>query len=318
MTKTMILPTLGLVAMQHKQGAGAWRLWVLSRYLDKSGSEPRGYVHTDALQRSASRYGVSRRSFYNWMKAARQYGLLRYNNTKTRVIYTSEQKIRAFGPIPQDKHHAEVSIKKLMSKGWKATLWAGLVKANFDGQQISRRTLEDLTGITSRHQRQIDGKVTRKKNIAVTKHDGGKVGIYRDMASRAGQRAAFVFRDKDGRQKTAYHISATVSVSDNIAKTGSTPKSFFAARPNSRYYPPISRRALSEKSWQVYFPVKMADRVRARAARVAHLAEPEFLYLARKHRSRTQVHDEIPRLLPSPVIVQKTVIVNVPPLGEAV
>lgn len=143
---------VGFAAINNKLG-GAWRLWMLARALDQSGS---GVVAESDLRDYCKHLGVSERLQRYWLAAAIRSGILAervYKRSGDRVfILASLGRGAAAIGAQYIGRPAEVSSRALVKSGWKRHLWAAYL-ATLNGRPVSQQKKFELTGIEPRVQR---------------------------------------------------------------------------------------------------------------------------------------------------------------------
>jgi hypothetical protein len=286
-----ISPSTGIAAWNYKGGPGAWRLWILARALD---TDAKNYCEITALRQALEGMGVSERCYFYWLKAAEGWGLLRLAHGN--AYYMAEHKAALVFRAHPDAKKATIDLGSLFKKGWKNEVWAAYIRANHNGEQISRKKLHDITGVGTTRQRGVDRLVKRQQNIAITEHGGEHLAqqlqAYREFTNKAGP---FIFKDKGKGDKVAYHLPARVSVPDKIATVGTTPKFHYTARQYSRTHSFSPRRANGEREiWRLFYDCE-PHRLLQGSAR---LSDPDEVFVRRGHSSRVQTWDS--RLLQKP------------------
>ena len=143
----------GLASVRMNAG-GAWRLVQLVRHLDDGGN----HVLVETLRMAAEDWGIHPRTYQRWLDRALELELLyitgehiRYKSTaRTAEILKASSISRAvFLREPE----------RLFQAGWIGVVWACfLVSINRDDKPTSRETLEELSGITTRQQREYESK----------------------------------------------------------------------------------------------------------------------------------------------------------------
>lgn len=248
-----IWPLMG-IRSQDENHAGAWRLSVLFSALDhnagcnhvmgicKGGS---GKIERARLQSEALSQGVKRSTFFVWLADARKTGI--FSGEGKYLYLASQEKIaQIFACNAIDEHKATIPIKLLFKAGWKSIVWAAYIKANhasqagvtnklkkvYRGDVVSRRKLEDITGIQPRKQRRLNAFVKSTKNIAITNTPGTwETAAALNMAAKdhGVDRNYFIFNDPEqidpaGKKNYARVIAHTLpsrhTVQDSNAAMG--------------------------------------------------------------------------------------------------
>lgn len=225
--KTVEIWALMGIHAQDTKHAGAWRLSVLFSALDhttecnhvmgicKGGS---GKIERARLQAEAEALGVKRSTFYLWLADALKRdaaGNSIMSQSGEYLYLASQAKLSAiFLCNTIDEHKTTIPVKLLFKAGWKAIIWAAYVKANhssvigydnkmqkvYSGDTVSRRTLENVTGVKPRSQRRQNTFVKSKQGIAITSTPGSRetVAALNKAAKDHGQdRHYFIFNDPE-------------------------------------------------------------------------------------------------------------------------
>jgi hypothetical protein len=225
-----------------------------------------GKVLRRDLEAAALALGVKRSTFYTWLSDARQAGILKGEGDYLGLASQAKLSI-IFQCNSIDKQKAIIPLKLLFKPGWKALVWNAYKKANHNhiaryaekpngadpvltisrrpdgeseikikypvwrGKIRSQKTMEDLTGVSSRQQRRYNGKA-KGANIAITTMAGSLEAAdeMNQAAKEHGQnRHYFVFNDptqkdpagvKDYRRVIAHTMPKRQTVSDKVAKLG--------------------------------------------------------------------------------------------------
>lgn len=266
-----------------------WRAWVLARALD-DGS---GFIETDLFVNALNDLGVSERTGARWLACAIEFGLMFYAKGRQRLVYVSEKRASKLYGGKSTKRKVVIRLAPLFDSGWKARVWAGYIKTAHNGKIISRATLEDLTGVPERAQRNIDRFVKRKRNFAVTERGADFVNTFIDHSDKKG---VFVFTDKGKGDKVAHALPSRVSVSNNIATVGASSKLYFAACQETCNYPVFSWQTSSKRDIWILYYLTQDEKQRAYklASHIGRRDDPDNVYLRRGHKSKTQVFDSLP------------------------
>ena len=257
--KTVEIWALMGIHAQDTKHAGAWRLSVLFSALDhttecnhvmgicKGGS---GKIERARLQAEAEALGVKRSTFYLWLADARAAHIL--NQSGEYLYLASQAKLSAiFLCNTIDEHKTTIPARLLFKAGWKSIIWAAYVKANhhsampginnklqkgYRGDVISRRKMEDITGIQPRKQRRLNTFVNSKKNIAITSTPGSwetAAALNKAAKDHGHNRHYFVFNDpeqidpagiKNYARVIAHTLPSRHTVSDKYAVIGAKGK----------------------------------------------------------------------------------------------
>jgi len=163
---------LGLASISSHR-TGAWRAWTIARDLDPQGCGQVGKRH---LLNRLNELQVSHRQVRRWLTAAHRLGL--WTEKQGRLYLVSLAKAAYKLGAPQVGQAAMIDQSALVSKNWRAFVWAGFI-ATLHDRPISQAKKWDLTGIDPRTQRnyQKQFESNRRGNYAQTdlkpKHIGG-------------------------------------------------------------------------------------------------------------------------------------------------
>lgn len=262
-----IIPELGIASLRMKKASGAVRLWMLARDEDKAGA---GNVRAADLRSIALGLGVKARTFEYWLLCARELKMLYPVRDGAVLAVSSVAKVAETMLVSRIGRKVEIRKSALFSKGWKSVVWAAYIKSHFDGQQVSDKTLMDLTNIPIRTQHALNKYVRRKQQIGISSLQAapGTVDAVRHYTSH---HSAFRFYDR-GADVVAWNISNKRSVSDKVAKTAALGRARkvnkqLQARnhlPSSESHYQDVRRAMHAKARRLYFhPLVKAKRTTA-------------------------------------------------------
>lgn len=186
--KVKLWPALLLYPVKCKV-TGAARLWTLARTLDPSGS---GWVGKAELYGYLSALGVSVRNRQRWLRDAVELGIIHRADLQgnRRVFYLAGLAAVAdkVGCSNVGTRPVSIAARSLASKGWQRFTWAGYL-TTFKRKQISRLTLEKLSGVSPRTQLNYDRTLaSKKRNYAI----GGPADHLTGMKENTPHRAAFI------------------------------------------------------------------------------------------------------------------------------
>ena len=147
---------VGMGVRAAQRGAvfgGAWRLYILSKALDKTGY---GRIPLSDLRKYSSAAGVSNRSFHRWLKIAVDAGMMDKFNRQSGEIWLylpGPAKVAKIMGCSRIGRKVEIAARLLVGSGWKAYVWDGAQAAGADGIQMSRKQLAKTYGVSVRTQR---------------------------------------------------------------------------------------------------------------------------------------------------------------------
>jgi hypothetical protein len=198
-----IYPLTGLIAKQALFG-GAWRLFVAAKSIDGG----QGWISKDQLKSFLAGYGVSDRTFRNWLVDAISAGIIKPWIEQPDIFdLVSTAKMAAiFGCKNVDKAPMLIPAKKLFSAGWHSVVWSAYIKSNHQSKNVSQDMLYKLTGINPSTQRIYNktGKVQRRRNIAVSNIPADHLDGIREHTNRT---APFIFKDPQQAEQGATYKS---------------------------------------------------------------------------------------------------------------
>jgi hypothetical protein len=156
-----VYPDLGLSAIRIHKGGG-FRIWTLARALDKEG---RGWIYQANLYNLQKDNRVRRRTFFYWLKQARELGMF-IDGERGKIFLLSLEKTAKIFYVSYLHSNFIMPARKLTGKGWRSFVFASM----HTEKPCSRQTLKTITGISPRTQARYDAvaKVKRKPNIYVT------------------------------------------------------------------------------------------------------------------------------------------------------
>lgn len=144
-----VRPLMAFAAI-HRRCTGGYRLWALAHAMDKPGS---GVVQKKKLRAFVVGLGVNERTYRRWLKQALFRGFLM--SYRGGMCYKLRNVAKVAGKLKAaeiDKHQAHMPAEDLVTKSWRAHVWAAFV----NGKTISRRKLQESTGIMPETQRNYE------------------------------------------------------------------------------------------------------------------------------------------------------------------
>lgn len=163
-----IWPLIGTAATKRPAAAGAWRLWIFAKNLDKPGL---GAIPLIDLIACIKDLGVSPKNQQRWLKQARRLGLIRDRASADGwIALPSPAKVAAIlGCVYAGARPARIPAGDLIAPGWRAKVWAAYVSTQ-NGRPISRAKQEEISGVPASTQRAYDKQagVIRRPNYAVS------------------------------------------------------------------------------------------------------------------------------------------------------
>ena len=145
-------------------------MWEVARYLDPKGT---GLIEPDRLRLFVMDLGVSKSSFKRWLKDAYQVGLFdTWDIGKGRVLHvlSAEKAAIRLGVKNIETRRAQIDIRDLFGKGWKARLWDGH-RATCNYRPVSRATSRSITGRSPTTQWRDEKKARIKVRANVVVYD---------------------------------------------------------------------------------------------------------------------------------------------------
>ena len=158
---------MGFHADKNKHG-GAWRLWEVARYLDPTGT---GLIQPERLRLFVMDLGVSKSSFKRWLKDAYKVGLFdAWDIGQGRMlrITSAEKAAVRLGVRNIETRRAQMDIRDLFGKGWKARLWDGH-RATCGYRPVSRATSKHITGrsLTTQWRDEKKARIKVRANVVI-------------------------------------------------------------------------------------------------------------------------------------------------------
>jgi len=168
MSKVKVWPVLGFKAIRLGLG-GAWRSWEFARSVDTKGQ---GRILKDDLIGFMDGLGVPERTRNRWLYQALEIGLFTELDWKSGRYIAITGALKVAGILGADNignRRASIPLDALIEAGWRSHLWGALL-ATFHGRPVSRRVLEELTGVpkTSQIRYEEEIGVIRVRNYVVT------------------------------------------------------------------------------------------------------------------------------------------------------
>jgi hypothetical protein len=165
----IIYPCMGLDAIHTKHG-GAWRLWLLCRFLDREG---RGAIRTTKLRQAANDLKLSRQLYKSWLDDALGLGIISLDATES-IFYLKgvASAAKLLGVTQLGNHVIVKNYKRLFRKGWKALVWGGYLLSGRQSPR-SQNSRHEQTLVTPRTQRRYERqiKIKRISNITQVNHN---------------------------------------------------------------------------------------------------------------------------------------------------
>lgn len=185
--RVKVWPSIGLAFSKQGNG-GAWRAWVVARYLDKSG---RGWVERKALRKFLLENDVRPRNVERWTRDAYKIGLFKKPINKQAIYIASLTTAARFVGLRSVGDASAVELGALLGRHWKSSIFAGYLSA-YEGKPRSRRFLTLQTGIparTQRHYCKIAGVGVRPNYLIVSPGDprgilGKGIFAWRDIGNK--------------------------------------------------------------------------------------------------------------------------------------
>ena len=158
-----------------------------------------GWLLESELKTAAYELGVSKSSFYKWLKDAKAAGFIRYGCDKQRrhlvflTAYAEVYKILEVSFI--DKQAVIIPARDLFAPEWYALIWTGWEAANFNGKVISQDTKQKLSGVPVSTQRRLQrtANIKRIRNYVITDTPAANVAAFKEFS---GRRGVFTVGDK--------------------------------------------------------------------------------------------------------------------------
>ncbi|MCB2173577.1 hypothetical protein KQH65_12640, partial [archaeon] len=211
-----IWPTMGLKAKQIRIH-GAYRVWVLARSLDKLGS---GIIAKDDLINALIALDVPGRSIRRYVSQANKSGLFKKQIERQSGTYYLLEGLQGACIILDcklDRNPVRVDLGDLFGNKWASLLW-GAFLVQYNGKQISRSTLEKITGVPESTQRDYEyrGKITviHNRNYAIAKTKAKYIHGFRENVKKH----AFVINTRKNKKGViAYRLPDAREVPSTIA-----------------------------------------------------------------------------------------------------
>jgi hypothetical protein len=209
----VIWPTMGVSSWITKRG-GAFRLYVLARSLDPRGA---GHIDAETLRAAAVQLGVKPRTFAYWLADALKCEIFEKKRGQVLRIHSQGKVLRILGGRQVDHRKVIIPLKSLFKNGWRARVWATYIQANHNGNPISQKKLEELTGIPVRTQKSLNRYVSSRRQIGITNWPADHVTGMNEYSARG---KAFVFIDPQRKNSrvAAIHLPSVKTVSNKDAR----------------------------------------------------------------------------------------------------
>jgi len=235
--KVKVYPLLGLKAIRNNAG-GAYRYWLFARAI---ATESRTFKHADLCKRLVE-LGAHPKTVEGWRKKAEALGLVFSWPDADRFL--AAKKTYKLFCCPVDRNPVNLPADVLLSKGWRAWIWAAWLSANVKGQ-ISRETLARLTGVPEGTQRgyertyeDMGGHLGKRKNYAVwapRKRKGLTLEDYVQHFREGEHPGAFIMRGKRN-HRLAWPLPNSYNVVMDTCKPGQL-KYITPTKYTDLYYP---------------------------------------------------------------------------------
>jgi hypothetical protein len=186
MTTIRVHPSL-IIAAKRQHLGGAIRLYALAKSI-----HPYGWLTVSELKAESYKVGISKSSFYNWLKDAYSTDLFHYvcdKQGRELILVASYADAYTIFEIQfVDKQAVEIPADVLFDKDWFAFVWEGWNASNFNGRVISQDTKQKLTGIPAPTQRRLDRRanIKRVRNYVVTDVPASQVEAVREFSNKRG------------------------------------------------------------------------------------------------------------------------------------
>jgi len=152
-----IIPELILKASANSKPLGAFRLWFLAKDYDRGGS---GFIPAKKFRQHIRVLGIARPTFYRWLDQAFELGLMEHQGSVYELI--SWERAAALAGVEGFLKPVHIDLDRFISRGWLAIVW-GAYRKHFEGRLIARSTLERLSGVPERTQREYEGQISVKR-----------------------------------------------------------------------------------------------------------------------------------------------------------
>ena len=195
-----VYPDLVFGAEQNGASASAFRVWLLAKDFCKGGATVPVRLFKDHLEA----LDLKKATYNRWIRGALDLGLLKGEGGNKRPAYyriASWVDGARLAGVSRLGCPIEMPVKKLLTRSWKSEVWAGRllqvrnrttttakISRDHNGQAqvtkqvktakpVSRRTLENITGVKRRTQqnREKRAKVQQKENVLI--HEGKRGGF---------------------------------------------------------------------------------------------------------------------------------------------
>lgn len=157
-----IYPDILLTAARGQNG-GAAKLWTLAKFFNPGGC---GVIPNKAFRQFAIKDLKIKRGTYDvWL--ARALHIKLFERSGDNLILAGYARAAAILGADRIGRGQYIELKKFLNKGWLSWVYAAWLKSRgLEGKQISRKTLEELSGIPARTQRLY----SKQAGIRANKH----------------------------------------------------------------------------------------------------------------------------------------------------
>lgn len=156
-----IIPELIFKASANNKPVNAYRVYFIAKDYDRGN----GFIPAKAFRRYMASLGIARPTLYRWLSQAFELGLMDYQGGVYSLV--SWERAAALAGVEKIQRAVNIDLNRFIAKGWLAVVW-GAFRKHFEGRLIARSSLERLTGVPARTQREYESKIEVKKkaNIA--------------------------------------------------------------------------------------------------------------------------------------------------------
>jgi len=204
-----VYPELIFQAEKHNKPASAFRVYCLAKSWERGGS---GFIPYRDFKHYLKELGIPKATYSRWVSQALELGLFEKSGKCIRLV-SWQAACRVAGCQRVDRA-VFIDLDLFISKGWLSWCWAGFV-SRFDGM-VSRLTLEQLTGVPERTQREHERKASVRNTANYASY--GKPGQDPDRAIRLIDEPGHYA--KDGELRRRLPNSRTVPEGIESAKKG--------------------------------------------------------------------------------------------------
>jgi len=104
--------------------------------------------------------GIARPTLYRWLSQAFDLGLMEYRGGVYGLV--AWERAAALAGVEKFQRYVNIDLDRFINKGWLAVVW-GAYRKHFEGRLIARSTLEKMTGVPARTQREYESQINVKK-----------------------------------------------------------------------------------------------------------------------------------------------------------